>query len=56
MFFEAFKVCGDSNCSRAPVVTQMYVEVGVVEVAALRVVVLEDRYVIGAEFGDGSRT
>jgi len=56
MLFETFRVCGDSNCSRELVVTQMYVEVGVAEVAAFRVAVLEERYVMGAEFDDGSRT
>lgn len=56
MFFETFSVCGDSNCNRGPVVMQTYVEVGVAEVAAVRVVVLDEMYVIGAEFEDGRRT
>jgi hypothetical protein len=42
MFFEILRVCGDSNCNLGPVVTHMYVEVGVVEVEAVRVVVLEE--------------
>jgi hypothetical protein len=42
MLLETLRVCGDNSCNRGPAVTQMYVEVGAVDVAAVRVVVFEE--------------
>lgn len=56
MLLLTFSVCGENNCSRAPDVTHMYVEWGVLEAAIGREVVLDDMYVTGAELEDGMRS